>query len=99
MEKFREGSFSYIADGQKVYVERTHRRQIETMNKGESKVILKVDWKSDTEYDLIVRKTKGLPGIYKGEVVTVSVIACDENTYEIEAVSGDVKRRTRFVKE
>ncbi|MFW5851765.1 MAG: hypothetical protein ACOCWB_06050, partial [Bacteroidota bacterium] len=95
----REGSFSYISDGQKIYVERTLRRQIETMDKGQMKVILKVNWKSETEYDLIVRKTKGFPGIYKGDVVSVSVNACDENTYEIEAVSGDVKRRTRFVKE
>jgi hypothetical protein len=82
---FRQGKYELIekrTDG--YYIIRTENEQVEIFNDGDSKVISKINWISNSEYNLITIKLINVPktwGQKKGVLINVKIIECNEHSY------------------
>lgn len=91
-KKMREGKFTYEGKQYEVVITRTKTKQIETWNNGKSKLILKIEWISDTEYWLTFKRlvNGGENGPKKGDVIKTKILSCDGNKYYYECRGDNV---------
>ncbi|UTW61240.1 hypothetical protein KFE98_14615 [bacterium SCSIO 12741] len=88
LSKLKTGTFAYDMGGTTVTVTRTKSKQIEVFGKGESKIINKVKWISDTEYELTYVKNVNAPGcLSKGDKMVVNVLECEATQYKVKIAS------------
>jgi len=102
-EKMREGKFELTterADG--YYIIRKKKKQIEVFNYGKSKMVFKIDWKTENVYTLTTHKLINTPEHWdekKGDVTTVTMFDCQDSIYSCKS-ERDGKPITifRFIK-
>lgn len=88
LDNIKTGTFYYDSHGKKVIVKRTKRKQIEYYNNGNSKIVNRIEWVSDTEYILTFVKEKNSPGcLKKGDRMKITILECNENTYKAKIES------------
>lgn len=82
LKKMRTGSFHYSDLGSQATIVRTDKLQTETYNNGQSKLIFKIKWTSDSTYVLILKKIINAPGCLNlGDRIETTITDCSENTY------------------
>jgi len=61
---------------------RTDKLQTEIFNNGQSRLILKIKWTSETTYVLKLKKAINAPGcLKKGDRVTTTIVSCSGDEY------------------
>src|SRR5690606_18000766 len=100
LESFHTGSFRYESESNTIYVERTKTKHVETFNNGSSKIIMRVNWLTDSTYTLTLQKLVNAPGcLIKADVIMSRITKCSDNSYlcayETEGC-GRVTGETRF---
>ena len=85
-KKMREGKFTYEGQENEVEIVRTKTKQTETWNNGKSKLVLEIEWKSDTEYWLTYKRMVNVEksAVNKGDVIKIKIISCEGNKYFYE---------------
>ena len=89
LKMMRSGEFVSLAEGYEHYsIIRKKNKQVEYINYGKSKIISKVEWISDTEYKITVKKrvnidfgSDSVPGVY-----TFKVTECEGTRHTMETV-------------
>lgn len=82
LKKMRTGNFIYSDQGSQSVIIRTDKLQTEIFNNGQSRLILKIKWTSETTYVLKLKKAINAPGcLKKGDRVTTTIISCSGDEY------------------
>jgi hypothetical protein len=82
LKKMRTGNFIYSDQGSQSVIIRTDKLQTEIFNNGQSRLILKIKWTSETTYVLKLKKAINAPGcLKKGYRVTTTIISCSGDEY------------------
>lgn len=79
------GKYYYISDNDTVLINRTKSTQIESINKGQSKLVLKVTWINNEEFLLTFKKfinfDEKVSCMKKGQVIKVKINQCYADRY------------------
>ena len=79
-EKFKTGTFTYTSGKQTIVIKRTSKKQIEYFDGG--KIVMNVEWTSDSTFTLIAKKIGGKPGcLSKGDWIKVKIVKVEGETY------------------
>ncbi len=98
LANIRTGTFEYDANGITITVVRTKKKQIETYNNGQSKLVNKVEWISENEYRLTFVKQVNAPGcLKKGDVMRLKILHCSANSYAVEIKSEQCGNATTTI--
>ena len=82
LKKMRTGNFIYSDQGAQSVIIRTDKLQTEIFNNGQSRLILKIKWTSETTYVLKLKKAINAPGcLKKGDRITTTIISCSGDEY------------------
>ncbi len=88
MKSLRTGTFIYPKYGNEVIIKRTKTKQIESYDNGKSKIYMSIEWPADDQYVLTFVKIKSEDkGDMKGHKLYVSIISCDNGTYQYHCKS------------
>jgi len=69
-EQYHKGKYYYIApNGGEVYVNRRKKKQIERYNDENQRFIFTLNWTSNCEYTLTLKKTRGVEKTLKKEII------------------------------
>lgn len=99
LKKLKTGNFTYPGKEKEVVVIRTKEEQIEQSLDGNYKIIMAIEWKSDNEYILTVKKLINVPGCLKiGDKILVRITKCDENGFAFDSVSKDCGGSSGYLK-
>lgn len=79
------GKYYYLSDNDTIQIERTKHTQIESLNKGQAKLILKVTWINNEEFLLTFKKfinfDEKVSCMKKGQVIKVKINQCYVDRY------------------
>ena len=80
----KTGTYAYEGEFSEFRIKRTKNKQIEYSITDKSKqVIMKVQWKSSTEYWLTAKKIKNMPSCIKvGDVIKVQITSGNAKSYQ-----------------
>lgn len=83
LASMKTGKFAYEARyGQDVEIIRNEGEQVELTNKGKSKLILDVEWKTEAEYVLTLKEMISSKGCLKlGDWIKVTIVECEGARY------------------
>ncbi len=99
--KFKTGKFVYVGNGSDAVITRTKKKQIESWDKGRSKIIMKVKWIGPATYQLKVVKLVNVEGgcVKKGTIITTTITNCMSKQFMFRYKSdcGDGEAQMRKV--
>ncbi len=78
-EKFKTGTFTYQAGKTTVVIKRTKKKHIEIVDG--VKMVMDIEWTSDSTYVLTARKISSPGCLSKGEWIKVKIVKIEGETY------------------
>ncbi len=84
LSQVKTGVFTYEVQGVTITVERTKTKQIESYNDGKSKLINKLEWISDNQFEITFVKAVNSPGcLEKGDKMMMTIMECGDNWHKV----------------